>query len=98
MTSDAKESIENRLVLEVEYPPGVRLIEPHALGIGSSGQTLLRAFQTDGASASGESPHWKLFRMDRMKSLSVTGQKFFGPRDGYKRGDRAMKGGIIAEL
>ena len=58
----------------------------------------MRAFQTEGASASGEHEHWKLFRVDRAESIELSSDSFDGPRPEYKRGDRAMKGGIIAEL
>lgn len=38
------------------------------------------------------------FRLDRFESLGLVGITFDGPRPEYRRGDRAMKGGIIAEL
>lgn len=97
MTS-IESAIEGRMILEICYDPGRRIIEPHAYGYSSEGNLLLRAFQTSGASASGEHENWKLFRMDRSGSVSGTGETFLGPRPGYKRGDKAMKGGVIAEL
>lgn len=92
------DAIQNRLVLEIDYPPGRRKIEPHAHGESKDGNELLRAFQTEGASESGEHVNWKLFRVDRIQQLVETGETFSGPRPGYKRGDSAMKGGIFAEL
>ncbi|NEW88542.1 WYL domain-containing protein [Rhodopseudomonas sp. WA056] len=80
------------------YDPGTRVIEPHALGYGSDGQILLRAFQTDGASMSGEHIHWKLFRVDRIRTIQLTDTPFYGPRPGYKMNDKAMTRGIIAQL
>ena len=91
-------AINRRQVLKIVYPPGVRLIEPHAFGWSADGNLLLRGYQTEGASASGEHEHWKLFRVDRMTLIDPTGGSFDGPRPGYRRGDRAMKGGIISEL
>ncbi len=91
-------AITGRNLIGLSYEPGLRIIEPHALGYGSSGQILLRAFQIEGASASGEHINWKLFRLDRISSLAPTGSQFDGPRAEYKRGDKAMKRGIIAEL
>lgn len=89
----------NRLKrLTIWYEPGARVIEPHCLGIGTDGQVLLRAFQTEGASSSGEHSHWKLFRLDRVKRVEQLTEGFDGPREGYKRGDRAMKSGIISQL
>lgn len=91
-------AISARRRLAVRYFPGARLIEPHALGIGSSGQMLLRAFQVSGESASGEYINWKLLRVDRVEFIAVTEEVFVGPRPEYKRGDKAMTRGIIREL
>jgi hypothetical protein len=91
-------AINGRLLVAVWYLPGLRVIEPHALGLGSDGQLLLRAFQVEGASASGEHINWKLFRIDRMRDVSHHGPGFAGPRPEYKQNDRAMKRGIIAQL
>ena len=64
-------AIDNRYLLSIEYDPGHRIVEPHAYGLGSDGKELLRAFQTEGASASGEQKEWKLFRVDRITRLTV---------------------------
>jgi hypothetical protein len=92
------DAINKRLTIEVFYTPGLRIIEPHAIGYGSEGQILIRAFQTSGASASGEHVNWKLLRLDRLHRLRYTGEVFAGPRFGYRRNDSAMKKGIIAQL
>ncbi len=91
-------AINQRKVPKLSYPPGARLVEPHAFGWSADRKLLMRAFQTEGASASGEHEHWKLFRVDRAESIELSSASFDGPRPEYKRGDRAMKGGIIAEL
>ena len=91
-------AIRNRVRLLIDYEPGARLVEPHALGRSREGNFLLRGFQVHGASASGEHVNWKLLRLDRFRSIAVTDEVFDGPRDGYKRGDPAMLGGIIEEL
>lgn len=91
-------AIRNKQRLLIDYEPGERIIEPHALGYGSSGQLLLRAFQIEGVSASGEHENWKLLRVDRLLAVNDNGCTFDGPQDGYRRGDKAMKGGIIEEL
>jgi hypothetical protein len=98
MEGDISGAIRAKRVLVLDYPPGERIVEPHTFGRGSDGQLLLRAYQTDGASASGEHQHWKLFRLDRARSILLGAPIFAGPRPGYKRGDSVMKGGIIAEL
>lgn len=91
-------AIENHHRLTIFYPPGERLIEPHAVGRSREGDLLLRAFQVSGASASGEHHNWKLFRLDRMGRPGESGENFDGPRPLYNPNDSAMKGGIIARL
>jgi len=91
-------AIEGRKTLEINYYPGSRSIEPHAVGYGADGQLLLRAFQTGGASSSGRRVDWKLLRLDRAEGANTDGMSFARPRPGYSSGDKAMRGGIIAEL
>lgn len=91
-------AIENRNILRLDYYPGTRIVEPHAYGLSSQGNPLLRAFQTEGASASNRPFAWKLFRVDRIADLLVLDSSFCAPRDGYAMNDVAMKGGIYAQL
>jgi predicted DNA-binding transcriptional regulator YafY len=91
-------AIEGRRLVSLWYDPGARVVEPHALGYGSGGQLLLRAFQIEGASASNQHFNWKLFRLDRMLDARFNGGSFPAPRPEYKRDDPAMKRGIIARL
>lgn len=91
-------AIRERRVIHFDYFPGPRVIEPHALGYGKDGQLLLRAFQTAGASESGEHANWKLFRIDRAAGAEIAGAVFSAPRPGYRPGDKAMVGGVIVEL
>lgn len=91
-------AIQNKKCLRITYAPGGRVIEPHALGWGADVQLLLRAYQVDGASASGEHEHWKLFRVDRIVSIDPDDTSSDAPRPGYRPGDKAMKGGIISEV
>lgn len=91
-------AIQSRHRLKINYPPGQRVVEPHALGRSKDGNLLLRAYQTGGASESGEPVEWKLFRLDRMASADDLGEEFDGPRPLYNPNDPAMKGGIIARL
>ena len=91
-------AIKGRHLISLWYDPGVRVVEPHALGYGADGQLLLRAFQVAGASASGQPSHWKLFRLDRMRDAKLNGQSFRKPRPDYKRDDSAMPRGVIAQI
>jgi len=91
-------AIEGRRLVSIWYDPGVRVVEPHALGYGSDGQVLLRAFQVAGATESGQPVHWKLFRLDRIKDAKLSGRSFRKPRPDYQRDDRVMTRGIIAQV
>jgi predicted DNA-binding transcriptional regulator YafY len=98
MLDTIKRAIIERKTLTISYHPGTRIIEPHCLGWSADGNPLLRAYQTEGASASGEHEHWKLFRVDRVLSGSICDKSFDGPRPLYNPKDKAMKGGVIARL
>ncbi len=98
MTDELANAIRTQSLLKIWYAPGERLVEPHAFGRSSKGDLLLRAFQVSGVSSSGEHENWKLFRVDRLGSVELAPNTFDGPRPGYRKGDTAMKGGIIEEL
>lgn len=98
MNRSLRDAINERRMIELNYDPGYRLVEPHAYGLSSQGNELLRAYQIEGASASGEPRNWKLFRVDRITGFEVLGERFDDSRPGYRPGDSAMKGGILAEL
>jgi predicted DNA-binding transcriptional regulator YafY len=90
-------AIEGRQRVAIWYDPGVRVVEPHALGYGADGQLLLRAFQVSGASASGQPVHWNLFRLDRITDAKFSGGSFRKPRPQYQRDDSAMTR-IVAQV
>lgn len=91
-------AIQAKRCLLINCAPGVRLIEPHTLGRSKDGALLMRAYQVSGASASGEPEGWKIFRLDRLTSLEPDDTQSAAPRNGYKRGDKGMRGGIISEI
>lgn len=83
-------AINDQRLLRFYYDPGWRTVEPHAHGMSTAGNEVLRAYQTGGASASGEPVNWKLFRVDRISNLELLEETFSEPRPGYKRGDPQM--------
>jgi hypothetical protein len=91
-------AIRERRILSVVYPPGTRLIEPYAIGFTREGHVVVRAWQREGVSASGDEEGLKLMRLDRFHSVETTALHFFGPRPQFNPDDPAMKGGIIAML
>ncbi len=101
MNGSIVNAIKERRRVNLRYPPGRRLIEPHAYGESADGKELLRAlraYQINGASDSGGPVGWKMFHVDRIESMEVLDNRFVNPRPGYSRGDRAMKGRIFAQL
>jgi len=57
----------------------------------------MRVWQVRGGSVSGERVGWKLMRLDDARSYGLLDEISRAPRDGYKRGDRAMAR-IIREI
>jgi hypothetical protein len=75
-----------------------RVIYPMVLGRSSKGKTLLRGWHLNGWSVS-QRRHinkiWRLFRTDRILSMTFTGSFYRLPPSGYNMNDKGMRGGII---
>lgn len=77
-----------------------RVIYPMVLGKSSKGKNLLRGWHLNGWSVSNKrhiNKIWRLFRTDRILSLTFTGSFYRLPPAGYNMNDRGMRGGIIAK-
>jgi hypothetical protein len=77
-----------------------RVVYFMVIGRSSKGKTLIRAWHLNGWSVSNKrhiNKIWRLFRADRILSMTFTGSFFRLPPSGYKANDRGMKGGIIAK-
>ena len=80
---------------------GLREIEPVCFGYSKKGNPVLRAWDLEGASHRGFKgekplPSWRLFRLDRIMSLTPTGNNFETPRPNYNpNGDKSMNRVII---
>lgn len=76
-----------------------RVIYGMVLGRSSKGKTLLRGWHLNGWSVS-QRRHinkiWRLFRTDRILSMTFTGSFYRLPPSGYNMNDKGMRGGIIA--
>lgn len=99
-----EKAIRNGMVLLIRYrgdgEPAVqgreRVIQPMAYGISSKNKGLIRAWHLRGwsLSAGGEmSREWRLFRTDRIKSMTFTGTIFTDPPPKFRTdgGDKSMK-------
>ena len=77
-----------------------RVIYPMVLGRSSKGKILLRGYHLNGWSVS-KNQHvdkvWRLFRFDRILSMTFTGSFYRLAPEGYKMNDKGMRGGIIAK-
>ena len=77
-----------------------RVIYPMVLGRSSKGKTLLRGWHLNGWSVSNKrhiNKIWRLFRTDRILSMTFTGSFYRLPPVGYNMNDKGMKGGIIVK-
>ena len=84
------DAINNRSILKFHYDGQNRVVEPHAHGISTADNEVLRCYQVGGGSNSGEVPGWKMMTVNKISSLIVTENNFTGPRPGYRKGDRGM--------
>lgn len=90
MKNEIITAIENQNVLEFYYKGHLRIVEPHAYGTTAKGNELLRAYQIEGTSDSGEVPDWKLFSTNKIEQLTTREANFSETRPGYNPGDTAM--------
>jgi hypothetical protein len=77
-----------------------RVIYPLVLGRSSKGKVLLRGWHLNGWSVSNRrhiNKIWRLFRADRILSMTFTGSFYRLPPAGYNANDKGMRGGIIAK-
>ncbi|RAP79260.1 hypothetical protein DPR00_34275 [Burkholderia pseudomallei] len=90
------DAILNREVLSFTYEGFSRVVEPHAVGVSTAGNNVLRCYQIQGGHVT-PGHEWDLCNISKISRLQVTGQHFLGERPGYRRGDRHMIR-IFAEL
>jgi hypothetical protein len=77
-----------------------RVIYPLVLGRSSKGKTLLRSWHLNGWSVSNKrhiNKIWRLFRTDRILSMTFTGSFYRLAPSGYNMNDKGMRGGIIVK-
>jgi hypothetical protein len=75
-----------------------RVIYPMVLGRSSKGKPLIRGWHLNGWSVSNNrhiNKIWRLFRADRVLSMTFTGSFYRLPPSGYNMNDKGMRGGIV---
>lgn len=89
-------AIHTKQLISFTYDGLPRLVEPHAVGLSTAGNQVMRCFQVEGSHK--KAGHdWDLVKLEKIVGLAATGKHFAGPRSGYKQGDSAMST-IHAEL
>lgn len=91
------EALRQKKRLQLNYGGHRRTVEVHTIGTSKKGKTIIRVWQTEGESVSGESTGWRLLNLDKATELALTEEASAAPRLGYKKGDPAMAE-IVAEL
>jgi len=77
-----------------------RVIQPMVIGKSSKGKILIRGWHLNGWSVSSNrhmTKIWRMFRLDRVLSMTFTGSFYRLPPQGYNMNDKGMLGGIIAK-
>lgn len=84
------QSIQERKLLSLTYEGLLRTVEPHAYGISTQGNEILRCYQIEGSHNS-DIPHdWVLLAVSKILDLTLLQTSFSGPRPKYNRDDKAM--------
>ncbi len=81
------------------FAGGERVIYPMVIGRSSKGKILIRGWHLNGWSVSNRrkiEKIWRMFRADRILSMTFTGSFYRLPPLGYNMNDKGMRGGIIA--
>lgn len=84
------DAITNQQVLTFTYDGLPRTVEPHAYGVSTAGNDVLRCYQTAGQSNEGPVPGWRLMTVAKIVAMQPSGETFPIARPGYRRGDRGM--------
>ena len=87
MTSRLPDAIRQRRVVEFAYAGGSRTVEPHAVGYDDAGRLTLTGWQLSGKNG----PGLRDFVVKSMRLLTVTGQRFEGPRPDYDRDGTGLR-------
>ena len=91
------QAIKETRLLSLTYKGLNRVVEPHAYGVSTAGNEILRCYQVEGGHTSEKHHNWDLLTVSKISSLSLHTSCFEGARPDYKRGDKAMTT-IFAQL
>ncbi len=87
------EHVQRRQLVEIitigDPPEASRLVEPHAVYIGSNNRGFADFWQRSGHSESGELPGWRRFALSDILSVTANDEQF-DPRPTYRPENRAF--------
>lgn len=84
-------AIDQGRVIKFDYNGTVREVEVHAVGVSTAGNPVMRGWQINGGSLSGNHAGWKLFDLEKVpETYSLTDTPSLTPRKGYRHDDAAM--------
>lgn len=90
VTYNITEAINQKKVIRFRYHGHVRIVEPHLLGVKTTGNVVLSAWQVGGYSETGHIPPWRNYIISDIAAIENTGETFNSHRPGYNRNDRTM--------
>lgn len=77
------QAISERRLLQFSYAGHVRVCEPHAYGVSSTGEAVLHTFQTAGSSGSRPPPGWRTFTVSGITDVVLTQRRFAKARSDF---------------
>lgn len=84
-------AIANKKIISFDYDGYHRIVIPAAHGSQkTTGNHVLRGYQTGGTGKSRAVPFWDLFLVSKMSNLQVQDESFNGYPPYYRRGDKHL--------
>ena len=85
------QAITERTVIQFSYDGQIRIVEPFTLGYHKdTGKLVLSAYRVGGYSKSQSDPPWRLYIIEDLRNLSLTGKQAESYRQGYNPRDSRM--------
>jgi len=84
------QAIKEMKLLTFTYNRLLRTVEPHAYGISTMDEYLLRCYQVPGDNVAGTSPGWQVILTANITGLTLSSDSFSSPRSGYEKDDKSL--------
>lgn len=83
------DAITRRCLLSVWWQGGTRIVQPHAYGINTKGNPMMRCWQVSGHSRSGKVQWWKPLLVNEARDFEILDETF-EPHHEYRMNDKHM--------